>query len=54
MNNASRSVAYFVVVQNQFTANLMQYLVMILIVAFLYYRQELKVIPQFLSEKGRS
>lgn len=51
MNNASRSLAYFVVMQNQFTANLMQSLAIVLVVAFLYFRQDLKVIPQFLSEK---
>jgi hypothetical protein len=52
LNNAMRSFAYFVVIQNQFTANIAQYLVMVLVVAFLYYRKELKVIPEFLSEKG--
>ena len=51
MNNASRSFAYFVVIQNQLTANIAQYLVMVLVVAFLYYRKELKVIAEFLSEK---
>lgn len=51
MNNVSRSFAYFVVIQNQFTADLMQYLAMIFVVAFLYYRNELKAIPEFLSEK---
>ncbi len=54
MNNASRSLAYFIVMQNQFTSNLMQYLAMVLVVAFLYYRKELKAIPQFLSEKEKS
>lgn len=52
MNNAARSLAYFVVIQNQFTANLMQYLAMILVVTLLYYRNELKVIPEFLSEQN--
>lgn len=50
MNNASRSFAYFVVITNQFTANLAQYLVMVILVAVLYYRKELDVIPDFLSE----
>ena len=51
LNNAMRSFAYFVVIQNQFTANIAQYLAMVLVVAFLYYGKELKVIPEFLSEK---
>jgi hypothetical protein len=54
MNNAGRSFAYFIVVQNQFTANLATYLVMAFIVAFLYYRKELKVIPEFLAERSES
>lgn len=49
MNNAARSFAYFVIVQNQFSANLVQYLVMVLIVGWLYYRKELHSIPEFLS-----
>ena len=49
MNNASRSFAYFVVITNQFTANIAQYLVMVIVVAFLYYRKELEIIPEFLS-----
>jgi hypothetical protein len=49
MNNAGRSFAYFVVIQNQFMANLAQNFVMVLVIAFLYYRKELKVIPEFLS-----
>jgi len=52
LNNAMRSFAYFVVVQNQFAANIAQYLVVVIIVAFLYYRNELKAIPEFLSERN--
>lgn len=52
MNNASRSFAYFVAIQNQFTANLAQYLVMIVLVSLLYFRKELEVIPGFLSEES--
>ena len=52
LNNASRSFAYFVVIQNQFTVNIAQYLVMVLVVAFLYCRNELKIIPEFLFERG--
>ena len=44
LNNAARSCAYFVVIQNQFTANLVQYLVFVLLAAFLYYKKELNVI----------
>jgi len=51
LNNASRSFAYFVVVQNQFAANIAQYLVMVFIVAFLYYRNELKIIPEFQTDQ---
>jgi len=50
LNNASRSFAYFVVIQSQFTANIVQNLVIVLVVAILYYRNKLKVIPEFLSE----
>lgn len=53
MNNASRSFAYFVVVTNQFNANLAQYIAMIVVVALLYYRKELHIIPEFLSQTGR-
>ncbi|MCE7859073.1 MAG: CPBP family intramembrane metalloprotease [Chloroflexi bacterium CFX2] len=50
MNNATRSLAYFVVIENQFTANLMQYIVMIFVIALLYQQNDLKVILEFLSE----
>ena len=52
LNNASRSFAYFVVIQNQFTANIAQNLVMVLVVVFLYYRRELNAIPEFLSDRA--
>jgi membrane protease YdiL (CAAX protease family) len=52
MNNASRSFAYFVVITNQFTANIAQYLAMVIVIAFLYYRKELKVILEFLSTEN--
>jgi uncharacterized protein len=52
LNNAARSFAYFVVIQNQFAANLALNLTMVLVVAFLFYRKELRVIPDFLSEKS--
>lgn len=52
MNNASRSFAYFVVVTNQFGANLAQSFAMVMVVALLFFRKELDVIPEFLSEKN--
>ena len=51
MNNAMRSLAYFIVVQNQFAANIVQYLVMVPIIVFLYYKKELNVVFEFLSER---
>lgn len=51
LNNAARSFSYFVLIQDQFTANMAQSLVMVLIVAFLYYRKELNAIPEFLAER---
>ena len=52
MNNAMRSLAYFIVVQNQFAGDIVQYLVMVPIIAFLYYKKELDVIFGFLSERS--
>ena len=52
MNNASRSFAYFVVIQNQLTANIAQYLVMLIVVAILYFRKEFEIIPEFLSAEN--
>jgi len=51
LNNSMRSFAYFAILQNQFMANIAQYLVMVLVVAFLYYRNELKTIPEFLNDQ---
>jgi hypothetical protein len=53
LDNAARAFAYFVVVQNQFAANLLQNLVMVLAIAVLYYRKELSVIPEFLSDRAK-
>jgi hypothetical protein len=50
MNNASRSFAYFVVVTNQFSANIAQYLVMVVVIVLLYYRKELNIILQRSNE----
>jgi membrane protease YdiL (CAAX protease family) len=52
MNNASRSLAYFVVITDQFTTNIAQYLVMVIVIAVLCYRKELKIIPEFLSQRN--
>ena len=41
MNNASQSLSYFVVIQNQFLANLGQVLTMVIVVVILYYSKEL-------------
>jgi len=49
MNNAMRSLAYFAVIQNQLVADLMQYLAVVLVIVILYTRNELEVIPEFLS-----
>jgi hypothetical protein len=47
MNNAARSLSYFVVLQNQFTGNLAQYLVPVVVVAILYGSRELGVVTAF-------
>lgn len=52
MNNAARSFSYFVVLENQFTGNITQYVVMILVIVFLYWRKELAAVPVFLAEDG--
>ena len=44
MNNAVSALSYFVDLQDQFTANIAQYLVMVLVVAFLYFRKELRIL----------
>jgi len=43
LNNASRSLSYFIVLQNQLTGNIAQNLVMVLVVVFLYYRNEFDI-----------
>jgi len=43
MNNANQSFSYFIVVQNQLLANLGLVLAMVVVVAILYFRKELKV-----------
>jgi hypothetical protein len=53
MNHASRTFTYFVVITNQFIANLAQYLAMVVVVAWLYYKKELHIIPEYLSQTNR-
>ncbi|MBN2184000.1 MAG: CPBP family intramembrane metalloprotease [Candidatus Krumholzibacteriota bacterium] len=52
-NNASRSFAYFAKVENQLLANIGLAAAMILVVAFLSWRGELKVFREFLQERKR-
>jgi len=49
LNNTARSFAYFVVIQDQFVANLALSLTMVIVVVFLIYRKELRIIPEFLA-----
>jgi hypothetical protein len=46
LDNAARSMSYFVVLQNQFTANLALNLTMVIILAVLYYSKELKILAE--------
>jgi hypothetical protein len=46
LNNAARALWYFVVLQNQFTANIAQVLAMVTVVAFLYCRREMEVFSE--------
>jgi hypothetical protein len=49
MNNAARSLSYFVVVQNQLLANLGQVLAMVIVVAVLYATKELGTFGKYLA-----
>ena len=44
LDNAARSLSYFIVLQNQFTANLAQNLTMVIILAILYFSKELTIL----------
>jgi hypothetical protein len=44
LDNAARSFSYFIVLQNQFTANLAQNLIMVAILVFLFYNKELNIL----------
>ncbi len=50
LNNAARSFSYFLIVQNQFSANLLQCLAMVLVIAWLYLRKELYIVPAYRLE----
>lgn len=47
MNNASMSLSYFVIVRDQFLANIGTTLVMLLIVVILHLRKEFDVFPHY-------
>jgi uncharacterized protein len=44
LDNAARSMSYFIVLQNQFTANLATNLTMVLVLAVLYFTKELRIL----------
>jgi membrane protease YdiL (CAAX protease family) len=46
LNNAARGLSYFVVIQDQFTADIFQYLAMLLVVVLLYFTRELDILRQ--------
>jgi hypothetical protein len=46
IDNAARSLSYFIVLQNQFTGNLAQNLTMVIILAFLYFSKELNILAE--------
>ena len=51
MNNASQSLSYLVVIQNQFLANLGQVLAMVIVVVILYYSKELDIFDKHLTAR---
>ncbi len=53
LNNASQSLSYFLVLQDQFVANLATVLVMALLVGWLYWRRELDVIARAFGPSPR-
>jgi uncharacterized protein len=50
LNNAARSFSYFILIQNQFTANLAQNLTMVIVLAFLFYKKELHVLVDYFAQ----
>ena len=51
MNNAAASFSYFAVLQNQFLANLGLTFTLLIVVAVLYYKKELKVFNDYFEEE---
>lgn len=51
MNNASMSLSYFAILHNQFLGNLGTTLVMVLVVAVLYWRKEFDVFPRYFETR---
>jgi hypothetical protein len=54
MNNAASSFSYFAVLQNQFLANLGLTLTLLIVVAVLYYKKELRVFNEYFEEESTS
>jgi len=54
MNNAASSFSYFAVLQNQFLANLGLTLTLMIVVAVLYYKKELKVFNEYFEAESIS
>jgi uncharacterized protein len=49
LDNAARSLSYFVLLQNQFTANLAQNLIMVIVLVFLFCSKELNILVDFFA-----
>ena len=52
MNNSAASFSYFAVIQNQIIANLGLTLTMLIVVAILYYKNELKAFKEYFETAG--
>ena len=52
MNNSAASFSYFAVIRNQLLANVGLALTMMIVVAFLHFKQELRVIPGYFQDRG--
>ncbi|HEX9074337.1 MAG TPA: hypothetical protein VF932_01095, partial [Anaerolineae bacterium] len=51
MNNASMSLSYFVILQNQVLANVGTVLAMVIVVAFLYYKNQFAVFGEYFEQE---
>lgn len=51
MNNASMSLSYFVILQNQVLANVGTVLAMVIVVAFLYYKNQFAVFREYFEQE---